>query len=430
MSMIRAISGREILDSRGNPTVEATVFLESGRSGTASVPSGASTGAFEAMELRDSGERLGGKGVLDAVENINGEIQSALKGKPAQKQQMIDEILIAIDGTENKSRLGANAMLAVSLATAKAAAAHCGLPLYRYLGGANAVVLPVPMMNILNGGKHANNTVDIQEFMIMPVGFERYNDALFAATEVFHALGGILKSRGLSGGVGDEGGYAPNLAKDEDAVALICDAIEKAGYQAGTDFTIALDAAASEWVEGDGYHLPKSDRKMTKSELIDYFADLCSKYPIASIEDPLGEEDFEGFAQITKRLKGVQIVGDDLFVTNAARLKRGIDGGSANAILVKLNQIGTLSETLDTVRLAQWFGYRAIISHRSGETEDTTIADLSVALGTGQIKAGAPCRTDRVCKYNRLLKINNHLGASAQYLGFSRALRCGGANPS
>lgn len=423
MATIKRVYAREILDSRANPTIEATVVFENGVSGTAAVPSGASTGAHEAHELRDNEERCNGKGVLNAVDNVNGEINDALKDKNGLKQGLIDELLIAVDGTKNKNRLGANALLSVSLATAKAASNYLKIPLYRYIGGINGTVMPTPMMNILNGGAHASNNIDIQEFMIMPTGFENFDDAMFASVEVYHSLGDLLKSKGLSTTVGDEGGFAPNLNADDEAISLICDAIDKAGYKAGEDFFIALDAAATEWVIEGGYYLPKSQKKLTKDELIDYFEGLTLKYPIISIEDPLGEDDFVGFKEITKRLKGIQIVGDDLFVTNKERLKRGIKEESANAILVKLNQIGTLSETLETVRLAQKNNYNAIISHRSGETEDTTIADLSVALSTGQIKTGAPARTDRVCKYNRLLKINRQLGGTAEYLGNIRAVR-------
>lgn len=423
MATIKRVYAREILDSRANPTIEATVVFENGVSGTAAVPSGASTGAHEAHELRDNEERCNGKGVLNAVDNVNGEINDALKDKNGLKQGLIDELLIAVDGTKNKNRLGANALLSVSLATAKAASNYLKIPLYRYIGGINGTVMPTPMMNILNGGAHASNNIDIQEFMIMPTGFENFDDAMFASVEVYHSLGDLLKSKGLSTTVGDEGGFAPNLNADDEAISLICDAIDKAGYKAGEDFFIALDAAATEWVIEGGYYLPKSQKKLTKDELIDYFEGLTLRYPIISIEDPLGEDDFVGFKEITKRLKGIQIVGDDLFVTNKERLKRGIKEESANAILVKLNQIGTLSETLETVRLAQKNNYNAIISHRSGETEDTTIADLSVALSTGQIKTGAPARTDRVCKYNRLLKINRQLGGTAEYLGNIRAVR-------
>ncbi|MDE5600084.1 MAG: phosphopyruvate hydratase, partial [Oscillospiraceae bacterium] len=339
-----------------------------------------------------------------------------LKGRNALNQQMIDKIMIDLDGTKNKSNLGANAILAVSLANAKAAANYCKLPFYRYLGGISAVTLPVPMMNILNGGSHASNNIDIQEFMIMPVGFDSFDKGLYAATEVFHRLGKLLKKHNLSTSVGDEGGYAPNLEKDEDAIMYICEAIEQCGYKAGEDFCIALDAAASEWAEGNYYHLKKSGKTMTTDELIDYFFNLCQKYPIISIEDPLGEEDFDGFRKIKDKLESVQIVGDDLFVTSTDRLQKGIDNGSANAILIKFNQVGTLTETIDAVRLAKQNGYNTIMSHRSGETEDTSIADLAVALETGQIKTGAPSRTDRVCKYNRLLKINKNLNLAAKYM--------------
>lgn len=416
MVRIQAVIGREILDSRGNPTVEATVLLENGKSGTAAVPSGASTGAFEAHELRDGDKsRYGGKGVLRAVKNINTEIQDAVIGKNVFLQAQLDRLLCELDGTENKKRLGANAILAVSLAVAKAGANACGLPLYRYLGGINATRLPIPMMNVLNGGAHATNNVDIQEFMIMPIGLSSFSEGLQGCVEVFHTLGNILKKRGLSTSVGDEGGYAPNLSEDEEALKLLVEAIEKSGYQPGRDFGIAMDAAATEWVSNGKYRLPKAGVTHTKEELMEYFASLCERYPIVSIEDPLGEDDFDGFFEITRRLQGVQIVGDDLFVTNSKRLSRGISQKSGNAILIKVNQIGTLSETLEAVALADKNGYRAIISHRSGETEDTTIADLAVALNSGQIKTGAPSRTDRVAKYNRLLKIEHQLGASAGY---------------
>lgn len=423
MEAIQSITAREILDSRGNPTVEATVILYSGFSGTASVPSGASTGIHEAHELRDLDEkRYLGKGVLQAVDNIHTKIAPRLKGKNSLRQQTIDYLLCEMDGTENKINLGANAILAVSMANAKAAANVCGLPLYRYLGGANAVTLPVPMMNILNGGAHADNNVDIQEFMIMPVGFSTFSRALQASAEVFHILRSILKSRGLSTAVGDEGGYAPNLEADEEAIALITEAISQAGYRPGEEIAIALDSAASEWKQNDGYLLPKSQKSYSREGLVSYFENLCQKYPIVSIEDPLGEDDFEGFAYMRKKVSPLQIVGDDLFVTNPARLARGIQMDAGNAILVKVNQIGTLTQTMEAVRLAQRSGYGAILSHRSGETEDTTIADLAVALNSGQIKTGAPSRTDRVAKYNRLLKIEQHLGSAAVYLGRS-ALR-------
>lgn len=420
MSTIQSITAREILDSRGNPTVEATVTLQSGDVGTASVPSGASTGIHEAHELRDQDEkRYGGKGVLKAVENVNTTIAEALKGKNALRQQNIDYLLCELDGTENKTNLGANAILAVSLANAKAAAHYSKLPLYRYLGGVNAVTLPVPMMNILNGGAHADNNVDIQEFMIMPVGLNSFKEGLRACAEIFHTLRSLLKSLGLSTSVGDEGGYAPNLGQDEEAIKLILEAVERAGYKPGEDICIALDAASSEWVNGDGYKLPKSSKSYTREELVAYFKDLCEKYPIVSIEDPLGEDDFEGFAHMRKEVQPLQIVGDDLFVTNPARLAKGIEMSAGNAILIKVNQIGTLTQTMEAVRLAQRSGYGAILSHRSGETEDTTIADIAVALNAGQIKTGAPSRTDRVAKYNRLLKIEQHLGKSAVYLGRS-----------
>ncbi len=413
---ISAIGARQIFDSRGTPTVEATVILEGGCSGTAAVPSGASTGRFEACELRDGGGAYGGKGVSQAVRNILGEIRQELTGMCALQQQRIDRKMCALDGAENKSRLGANAILAVSLATAKAAAAACQLPLFRYLGGANAVTLPVPMMNILNGGAHAGNNVDLQEFMIMPVGADSFAGAMRMGTEIYAHLSKLLKESGLACGVGDEGGFAPNLSEDEQALALLMQAAERAGYRPGEDVVFALDAATSDWLQGDSYVFPKKRQTMSRDGMISYFEGLVEKYPIASIEDPLAEEDFEGFAAITRRLGDrVQIVGDDLFVTNPARLRQGIASRSANAILIKPNQIGTLSETLEAVRLAQRHGYHAIISHRSGETEDTTIADLAVATGAGQIKTGAPARSERVAKYNRLLKIERQLGKTAQY---------------
>jgi enolase len=416
---ISKVMGREILDSRGNPTVEATVLLNNNVCGTASVPSGASTGVFEAHELRDEDEkRYLGKGVLNAVENINTKINQSLEGTSVFNQQQIDNKMINLDGTDNKKELGANAMLAVSLAAAKAAANALGIPLYRYIGGANSLTLPVPMMNILNGGAHAANNVDIQEFMIMPVGAESFSDGLRMCVEIFHTLGKILKQRNLSSGVGDEGGYAPNLENDEEAIVLIMEAIKAAGYKPYDDVMIALDAATSEWYKSGHYHLPKKDKKITQAELIESFVDLSDRYPIISIEDPLAEDDFAGFTNITKQLGDkVQIVGDDLFVTNSERLQKGIDSNAANAILVKVNQIGTLTETLDTIALAQRNGYRTIISHRSGETEDTTIADLAVATNSTQIKTGAPSRTDRVAKYNRLLQIEFELGNHAHYLG-------------
>lgn len=416
---IKSVTAREIIDSRGNPTVATSIELESGIIAEAAVPSGASTGAFEACELRDGDEkRYCGKGVLHAVENVNTEINQALKGQDVSDQQKLDTMMIELDGTENKRRLGANAILAVSLAAAKAAAISYQMPLYRYLGGVTAYTLPVPMMNILNGGAHAKNNIDIQEFMVVPTGAASFSQGLQMCVEVFHQLGKILNQQGLATAVGDEGGYAPNLESDEQAIMLIMEAITKAGYRPMYDMKIALDAAASEWYKTGHYSFPKKARKITQAELIEYFAGLAKTYPIISIEDPLAEEDFQGFHEITKQMgEQVQIVGDDLFVTNVKRLQKGIDAQAANAILVKLNQIGTLSETIQAVRLAQSNGYRAIISHRSGETEDTTIADLAVALNAGQIKTGAPSRTDRTSKYNRLLKIEQELGQHAVYLG-------------
>ena len=415
---IASVAGRQIFDSRGTPTVEAEVILESGVAACASVPSGASTGRHEAVELRDSDSAYyGGKGVSRAVENIHETIEPVLLGLSADCQGTIDRLLIETDGTPNKSRLGANATLAVSLACAKAAAAAAGQIFYRYIGGAAASILPVPMMNILNGGAHADNNVDIQEFMIMPVGADSFHGAMRMATAVYGALKNLLRSQGLSTGVGDEGGFAPDLQDDEQALQLLTAAIEAAGFRPGEDICIALDAAASEWAEDEGgYRLPKRGTRLTREDLIAYFESLSRKYPLISVEDPLAEDDFHGFCRFTEVLGDrLQIVGDDLFVTNPSRLRQGIAIGSANAVLVKPNQIGTLSETIETVRLAHANGYRAILSHRSGETEDTSIADIAVALGTGQIKTGAPARTDRVCKYNRLLKIEQHLGRDAVY---------------
>ncbi len=406
---IKSVSGRQIFDSRGNPTVCARVVLACGAAGEAAVPSGASTGKFEAHELRDGGGSYNGKGVLRAVENIEADLEPAVRGMDAVNQQSVDNAMLALDTTGRKTKLGANAVLAVSLAAAHAAAKAYAMPLYRWLGGQNGCKLPVPMMNILNGGAHASNNVDIQEFMIVPSGAHDFAEAMKMSTEIYHALGKLLRSRGMSTAVGDEGGFAPDLSSDEKALELICDAIAAAGYEPGTQVSIALDAAAGEWQSENGYHLPKSGKNMTAGELTEYFARLSSDYPIISIEDPLGQDDFEGFAAITKRLRGVQIVGDDLFVTNTERLHRGIETGSANAILIKPNQIGTLSETLHTIRMAQEAGYSTVISHRSGETEDTTIADLAVAVNSGQIKTGAPARSDRVAKYNRLLAIEQEL---------------------
>ena len=416
---IRHIIGRQIFDSRGTPTVEAEVILENGIRGVAAAPSGASTGMFEACELRDNiKEDYNGKGVLKAVNNINQTIAKALGGRAIHSQQQFDEHLIKLDGTDNKTNLGANAILAVSLACAKAAANAYGLELFQYIGGINAVTMPVPMMNILNGGAHANNNIDIQEFMIMPVGAQTFFGAMKMGTEVYHSLGKVIKDRGLSTAVGDEGGYAPTLENDEQAIELIMEAIEKAGYKPGKDLKIALDAATSEWYTDNGYIFPKKNKKTSQSELIDYFKNLTEKYPIISIEDPLAEEDFDGFTKITNQIGSkIQIVGDDLFVTNPKRLQKGIDNMSANAILIKPNQIGTLSETMQAVCLAKRNGYNTILSHRSGETEDTSIADIAVGLNAGQIKTGATARTDRVCKYNRLLRIEEMLGNASQYHG-------------
>lgn len=414
---IAAVRGRQIFDSRGTPTVEAEVYLENGAAAVASVPSGASTGRHEAVELRDGDPAAyGGKSVLKAVRAVNQDLNEALHGLPANDQAAVDDAILRADGTDNKSRLGANATLAVSLACARAAAAAHGLEFYRYLGGAGGVTLPVPMMNILNGGAHADNNVDIQEFMIVPLGAGSFCHAMKMGTEIYAALKAALKSRGLATAVGDEGGFAPSLRDDEQALELLVEAIESAGYRPGADVAIAMDAAASEWTQDDGYRLPKNGQSLTREALIAHFADLAGRFPIFSIEDPLGEDDFDGFARITEQLGAqVQIVGDDLFVTNPARLEQGIRSRSANAVLVKPNQIGTLSETIRTVRLAQQHGYRTILSHRSGETEDTSIADIAVALNAGQIKTGAPARTDRVCKYNRLLKIEQTLGMAAVY---------------
>ena len=420
--IIQNIIGREILDSRGNPTVEVEVTLESGIIGRASVPSGASTGIYEAHELRDGDQgRYLGKGVSKAVENIHSEIAPALIGKNVLEQTRIDEIMMDLDGTPNKSRLGANAILGVSLACAKAAAASQGISLYRYVGGMNAKTLPVPMMNILNGGAHASNNVDIQEFMIMPISAGSWKEALRRCAEVFHTLKVILKENKIPvTGVGDEGGYAPMLKKDEDALALIVAAIERAGYKPGEDFMIAIDAASSEWYEEEQgiYRLPKAGKALTKKQMVQMWKRLAEKYPIISLEDGMAETDWEGWEMLTKALgKQIQLVGDDLFVTNTQRLKQGIEMGIGNSILIKVNQIGTLTETLDAIAMANRAGYTAIISHRSGETEDTTIADLAVALNAGQIKSGAPSRSDRVAKYNQLLRIEEELGSQAQYPG-------------
>ena len=419
---IAKVTGREILDSRGNPTVEAEVELENGIVGRGAAPSGASTGEFEALELRDGDpDRYGKKGVLKAVENINTIISDVLCGMDASCTYEVDQAMIRADGTKDKSRLGANAILAVSIACARAASLSLHIPLYRFLGGANANRLPVPMMNILNGGAHAANTVDVQEFMIMPVGAESFREGLRWCAEVFHALAALLKSKGLATSVGDEGGFAPDLASDEEAIQYILEAIRQAGYEPGKDFVLAMDAASSEWkgAQKGEYVLPKCKKRFTSQELVAHWKDLVGKYPIYSIEDGLDEEDWEGWQYMTKELGDkVQLVGDDLFVTNTERLKKGIRMGCGNSILIKLNQIGSVSETLEAIKMAHKAGYTAISSHRSGETEDTTIADLAVALNTCQIKTGAPSRSERVAKYNQLLRIEEELQEAAVYPGF------------
>ena len=420
MSLIDQIWAREILDSRGNPTIEAEVILEDGTQGRAAVPSGASTGENEAVELRDGDDyRYLGKGVEKAVANVNEKITYELEGLDALDQTLIDQKMIELDGTDNKSNLGANAILAVSMATARAAAAFLELPLYRYIGGANAKTLPVPMMNILNGGAHADNNVDFQEFMVMPVGAESFKEALRTGAEIFHTLKGVLKSRGYSTSVGDEGGFAPNLKSNDEAVETILEAIDKAGYKAGENVMIALDPAASEFFKDGKYIFKKSDnRELSSDEMADYWADWCSKYPIISIEDGMGENDWDGWINLTKQVgEKVQLVGDDLFVTNTKFLQKGIDTGAANSILIKVNQIGTLTETLDAIELARSNNMTAVISHRSGETEDSFIADLAVATNAGQIKTGSLCRSDRIAKYNQLLRIEEDLGDSARYPG-------------
>jgi len=421
---IEKVVGREILDSRGNPTVEAEVTLVDGTVARGTAPSGASTGEFEALELRDGDKaRYLGKGVTKAVENINTVINETITGMDASDLYAVDKAMIAADGTKDKSKLGANAILAVSIATARAAATALDIPLYRFLGGVSGTRLPVPMMNILNGGAHATNTVDTQEFMIMPVGAPSFKEALRWCAEVFHNLAKILKSKGLATSVGDEGGFAPNLSSDDETIETILEAVKAAGYEPGRDFMIAMDAASSEWKSEKGkgfYHQPKSGRDFTSDELIQHWADLVEKYPIISIEDALDEEDWEGWQKLTAKLGGkVQLVGDDLFVTNTERLKKGIELGCGNSILIKLNQIGSVSETLEAIQMAHNAGYTAISSHRSGETADTTIADLAVALNTCQIKTGAPSRTERVAKYNQLLRIEEELGDSAVYPGMA-----------
>ncbi|MCI9409837.1 MAG: phosphopyruvate hydratase [Oscillospiraceae bacterium] len=411
-AVIEKVIGREIIDSRGNPTVEAEVWLSDGTAGRGAAPSGASTGIYEALELRDGDDsRYCGKGVQKAVSNVNTTLNMALKGINASDTHTVDNAILNADGTPDKSKLGANAMLAVSLAAAKAAANHYRMPVYRFLGGVNGRKLPMPMMNILNGGAHAANNLDVQEFMIIPKGAESFREGLRQCAEVYHRLAKILKAKSLSTGVGDEGGFAPNLSGEEEAIELILEAVEAAGYKAGTDFAIALDAASSEWkADGKGYFLPKKKLSRTADELIEEWKRLCEKYPIVSIEDPLDEEDWDGWKKLTEQLGSkVKLVGDDLFVTNPARLRKGIENGCANSILIKLNQIGTVSETLSAIALAKENGYGTIISHRSGETEDTFIADLAVAVNAGQIKTGAPCRSERTAKYNRLIRIEEQL---------------------
>jgi len=424
MSSIEHVVGRQIFDSRGNPTVEVEAVLDSGATGRAAVPSGASTGQFEAVELRDGGEAFGGKGVTTAVGNVNGAIREAVVGREAIDQRGLDQAMLDLDGTDNKGSLGANAILGVSLAVAKAAAAELDLPLYRYVGGANAHVLPVPMMNVLNGGAHADNNVDFQEFMVMPVGAASFTEAMRWGTETYHTLRRLLHDRGLSTAVGDEGGFAPNLRSNEEPVQMLVEAIEQAGFTPGEDIAIALDPATSEIFRDGAYVLAGEGRTLTAEELADYWAALCDRYPIVSIEDGMAEEDWDGWAGLTERLGDrVQLVGDDLFVTNVERLQRGIDAGVANSILIKVNQIGSLTETLETVRLATARRYTSVMSHRSGETEDATIAELAVATNCGQIKTGAPARSDRVAKYNQLLRIEEDLGEAAAFPGLAALAR-------
>ena len=418
MSRITRLVAREVLDSRGNPTVEAEVTLDGGTRGRAIVPSGASTGEHEARELRDGGSRYGGKGVASAVANVNGEIAQTLTGFDASDQAALDDRLCALDGTANKSRLGANALLAVSLATAHAVAAHRNLPLYAHLGGADARVLPVPMMNVVNGGAHADNNVDLQEFMVMPIGAPSFSEALRWGVETYHALKSLLHQRGLATAVGDEGGFAPNLRSNEEAIAILVEAITKAGFTPGSDISIALDPAMSELYRDGKYHLAGEGRTMTSAELSDWWSSLVNRYPIVSIEDGMAEDDWDGWAALTAQLGNkIQLVGDDLFVTNVERVKMGIERTCANAILIKVNQIGTLTETLRTIALGNANNYTSVMSHRSGETEDATIADLAVATNCGQIKTGAPARSDRVAKYNQLLRIESELGSRAMFKG-------------
>ena len=418
MSTIEVVVGRQVLDSRGNPTVEVDVQLDSGASGRAIVPSGASTGMFEAVELRDGGDAWGGKGVTIAVANVNGELAAAVRGMDAYDQRAVDRALCDADGTDDKGRLGANAILGLSLATARAAAVEADAPLFRYVGGANAHVLPVPMLNVLNGGEHADNNVDLQEFMLMPVGAASFSEGLRWGVECYHVLKGVLSERGLSTSVGDEGGFAPNLGSNEEAVQLLVEAIQKAGLTPGEDMALALDVASTEFFSEGSYHLAGEGRTLTSDEMAAYLADLADRYPIVSIEDGMAEEDWDGWASLYGLVGDrVQLVGDDLFVTNVERLQRGIQLGVANSILVKVNQIGTLTETLEAVEMANANGWTAVMSHRSGETEDTTIADLAVATNCGQIKTGAPARSDRVAKYNQLLRIEEMLGEAAAFRG-------------
>jgi enolase len=420
MTIIVDVVGRQILDSRGNPTVEVEVELESGAAGRAAVPSGASTGEFEAVELRDGGEEYGGKSVRQAVDNVNNEIAEELLGLDATDQRIVDQTMIALDGTSNKAKLGANAILGASLAVAHAAAAAMGLPLYQYIGGCNAHVLPVPMMNIMNGGKHADNNVDLQEFMAMPAGAESFEQALRMGAEVFHALAAVLKGRGLSTAVGDEGGFAPNLGSNEEAIQVIVEAIEKAGYEPGEDVFIALDPAASSFFVDGKYVLAGEGRTLDSAGMVELYQGLVEKYPIISIEDGMAEDDWDGFKLMTDTLGGrIQVMGDDIFVTNTERIARGIDMGCANSVLIKLNQIGTLSETLDAIEMAKRAGWTAVVSHRSGETEDVSIADVAVATNAGQIKTGAPSRSERVAKYNQLLRIEEMLAEAAEFPGLA-----------
>ncbi len=427
MSNIVDVTGREILDSRGNPTVEVDVTLETGSFGRAAVPSGASTGAHEALELRDGGRRYGGRGVLSALDHVNDQLADAVIGLDGLDQRGVDEVMLQTDGTDGKRKLGANAILGVSLAVARAAAQESELPLYRYVGGANAHELPVPLLNVLNGGVHADNSVDFQEFMLVPVGAASFAEALRWGAETYHALRAILSERGLATALGDEGGFAPDLASNEEALTLLGEAIEKAGYEPRREIALAMDVAATEFYSDDVYRLAGEGRELEPAAFIDELAGLCDRHPIVSIEDPMAEDDWDGWRALTDRIgASVQLVGDDLFVTNPARLQRGIDTGTANSILSKVNQIGTLTETLDTVELARRAGYTAVMSHRSGETEDTTIADLAVATNCGQIKAGAPARSDRTAKYNQLLRIEEELGEAAAYRGGAALARGSG----